>query len=61
MAEYDENIGVLLAHICKAQRNLAEAEFNKLGLRGGQGLTAAPPASMGGSGCADAGRHVGAA
>ncbi len=36
MAEYDENIGVLLAHICKAQRNLAEAEFNKLGLHAGQ-------------------------
>jgi MarR family transcriptional regulator, organic hydroperoxide resistance regulator len=36
MAEYDENIGVLLAHICKAQRNLAEAAFNKLGLHVGQ-------------------------
>src|SRR5574337_2204014 len=36
MAEYDDNIGVLLAHICKAQRNLAEAEFNKLGLHAGQ-------------------------
>ncbi len=36
MAKYDENIGVLLAHICKAQRNLAETEFNKLGLHAGQ-------------------------
>jgi len=36
MAEYDENIGVLFAHICNAQRNLAEAEFNKLGLHAGQ-------------------------
>lgn len=38
MAKYDENIGVLFAHICKAQRNLAEAEFNKLGLHVGQEL-----------------------
>jgi DNA-binding MarR family transcriptional regulator len=36
MAEYDENIGVLLAHLCKAQRSLAEAEFNELGLHAGQ-------------------------
>jgi DNA-binding MarR family transcriptional regulator len=36
MAEYDESIVVLLAHICKEQRNLAEAEFNKLGLHVGQ-------------------------
>jgi DNA-binding MarR family transcriptional regulator len=36
MAKYDENIGVLLAHICKEQRNLAEAELNKLGLHVGQ-------------------------
>ncbi len=35
MAGYD-NIGVLLAHICRAQRNLAEAELNKLGLHVGQ-------------------------
>jgi len=38
MAEYEENIGVLLAHICKAQRSLAEGEFNKLGLHVGQEL-----------------------
>jgi DNA-binding MarR family transcriptional regulator len=36
MAEYDENIGVLLAHICKTQRNLAGAELDKLGLHLGQ-------------------------
>lgn len=36
MAENDENIGVLLAHICRAQRTLAQAEFNKLGLHAGQ-------------------------
>jgi DNA-binding MarR family transcriptional regulator len=36
MAEYDEYIGVLLYHISKTQRNLAEAEFNKLGLHAGQ-------------------------
>lgn len=36
MAEYDENIGVLLAHICRAQRTLAQSEFNKLGLFAGQ-------------------------
>ena len=36
MTAYGENIGVLLAHICKAQRNLAEAELNKLGLHMGQ-------------------------
>ena len=36
MAEYDERIGLLLAHICKAQRNLAEAGLNKLGLHVGQ-------------------------
>lgn len=36
MAEYDQNIGVLLAHICQAQRSLAEAELNKLGLHVGQ-------------------------
>jgi DNA-binding MarR family transcriptional regulator len=34
----EENIGVLLAHICKAQRNAAEAEFSKLGLHVGQEL-----------------------
>ncbi len=38
MAQYDENIGVLFAHICKAQRSLAEGEFNKLGLHVGQEL-----------------------
>lgn len=36
MAKNDENIGVLLAHICRAQRTLAQAEFNKLGLHAGQ-------------------------
>lgn len=36
MAEYDDYVGLLLAHICKAQRNLAETEFNKLGLHAGQ-------------------------
>lgn len=36
MADYDDNIGILLAQICKAQRTLAEAEFNKLGLHAGQ-------------------------
>ena len=36
MADYDDNIGVLLAHICKVQRTLAEAELNKLGLHLGQ-------------------------
>src|SRR5579859_6321739 len=36
MAEYDENIGMLVAHICKAQRDLAESELNKLGLHTGQ-------------------------
>jgi len=38
MAQFDENIGVLFAHICKAQRSLAEGEFNKLGLHVGQEL-----------------------
>src|SRR3990172_11043464 len=36
MDQRDENIGLLLAHICKAHRNLAEADFNKLGLHAGQ-------------------------
>jgi MarR family transcriptional regulator, organic hydroperoxide resistance regulator len=36
MAEYDDNIGVLVAHICHTQRSLAEAELNKLGLHVGQ-------------------------
>ena len=36
MAEYDDYIGVLLYNISKTQRNLAQAEFNKLGLHAGQ-------------------------
>lgn len=36
MAEYDQYIGVLLYNISKMQRNLAEAEFSKLGLHAGQ-------------------------
>jgi MarR family transcriptional regulator, organic hydroperoxide resistance regulator len=36
MAEYDDYIGILLYSISKTQRNLAEAEFNKLGLHAGQ-------------------------
>lgn len=36
MAKSDESIVVLLAHICRAQRNLAEAELNRLGLHAGQ-------------------------
>lgn len=36
MAAYDDNIGVLLAHICRAQRTLAETELTKLGLHLGQ-------------------------
>ena len=36
MAKFDENLGVLLAHICRAERGLVEAEFNKLGLHAGQ-------------------------
>ncbi len=36
MAEYDNYIGVLLYNISKTQRNLAEIEFNKLGLHAGQ-------------------------
>ncbi len=38
MVSWEDNIGVLLAQICKAQRNLAEAELNKLGLHVGQEL-----------------------
>lgn len=36
MPDYDHYIGVLLYTISKTQRNLAEAEFNKLGLHAGQ-------------------------
>jgi len=36
MTEYDDYIGVLLYHISKTQRNLAQTEFNKLGLHAGQ-------------------------
>lgn len=36
MHEYDHYIGMLLYTISKTQRNLAEAEFNKLGLHAGQ-------------------------
>jgi DNA-binding MarR family transcriptional regulator len=38
MAEFNENIGVLFARICRTQRSLAEGEFNKLGLHVGQEL-----------------------
>ncbi len=38
MAEYDAHIVLLLVQICKAQRSLGEAEFNKLGLHVGQEL-----------------------
>jgi DNA-binding MarR family transcriptional regulator len=36
MDQHHENIGLLLAQVCRAHRNLAEAEFNKLGLHAGQ-------------------------
>ena len=36
MPDYDHYIGVLLYTISKTQRNLAGAEFNKLGLHAGQ-------------------------
>lgn len=36
MAEYDNYIGFLLYNISKAKRNIAQTEFNKLGLHAGQ-------------------------
>lgn len=36
MAHNNDNIGILLAQICRAQRGLAESGLNKLGLHVGQ-------------------------
>ncbi|MCA0456570.1 MAG: MarR family winged helix-turn-helix transcriptional regulator [Chloroflexi bacterium] len=36
MNKYDDYIGVLLYNISKTQRNMAQAEFNQLGLHAGQ-------------------------